>query len=331
MKKYALENSFYQLDPDLVLRATEEAGFRPTGEFTQLNSYENRVFNIRLEKDSDYPRIIAKFYRPGRWSFDAIKEEHEFLFDLAKEGIPVVAPLVFQNDKESLLQFENMSVAFFPQFLGRIPEEFSEKDLFQVGRRLAQIHNVGARRKFRFRSTLGETPHSPWDQLEFLSNWVVPEMWPRYESAAVKIIEQFENKIPSQDFIRIHGDCHRGNLLAKPQLNGENEFSFVDFDDSAMGPEVQDFWMLFSSSENSLERSAEQEDILAGYQELREFPAHQWEWIPLLRGFRIFSYSAWIARRWSDPSFPRLFPLFESYNFWAEETEALERIAFSFP
>ncbi len=317
------EISFYRLDPELVLSATEEAGFLPTGEFTQLNSYENRVFNIKLEKGSEFERVIAKFYRPGRWSRDAILEEHEFLFDLKKEGIPVVAPLI-QRNKTTLSSQQGMQVTFFPQFAGRIPEEFLEKDLYQIGRRLAQIHNVGARKSFKHRAVIGENPYSNWDNLDLLSRWVVPEVWSRYEQAAIKIIESFETEISSRRFIRIHGDCHRGNLLAKPVLTGGNEFSFVDFDDSSMGPEVQDFWMLFSGAEGM---SDEQEMILSGYEELREFPAKQWDWIPILRGLRIFNYSAWIARRWKDPSFPRLFPLFETYNFWAEETEALERIA----
>jgi Ser/Thr protein kinase RdoA (MazF antagonist) len=317
--------SFYRLDPDLVLAATEEAGFQPTGEFTQLNSYENRVFDIRLEKNSsEYERVIAKFYRPGRWPREALLEEHEFLFDLEREGVPVVAPLM-QKNKSSLCEVEGMFVTFFPKFLGRMPEEFLEKDLYQVGHRLAQIHNVGSRRDFKHRAVLGEAPYSSWDNLELLSRWVAPEVWARYEQAAISIIETFENHLNPAEFLRIHGDCHRGNLLARLLPGNQREFFFVDFDDCAMGPEVQDFWMLFSGSD----LEDEQDLILSGYEELREFPVEQWKWIPLLRGLRIFSYSAWIARRWKDPSFPRLFPDFESFTFWAEETEALEKIAWS--
>jgi Ser/Thr protein kinase RdoA (MazF antagonist) len=322
--------SFYRLDPDLVLAATEEAGYQPTGEFTQLNSYENRVFDIRLEKGtSEHERIIAKFYRPGRWSLPALAEEHEFLFDLEKEGVPVVAPLILQN-KSSLLTLEDMHVAFFPKFVGRMPEEFLEKDLHQVGRRLAQIHNIGGRKDFQHRAILGEAPFSSWDNLSLLSHWVRPEMWNRYEKAALTIIETFEEHLDPAGFLRIHGDCHRGNLLARMLPGNQKEFFFVDFDDCSMGPEIQDFWMLFSGSDISAsDLNEEQEMILSGYEELREFPHEQWNWIPLLRGMRIFSYSAWIARRWSDPSFPKLFPDFESYTFWAEETEALEKIAWS--
>ncbi len=322
--------SFYRLDPDLVLAATEEAGYQPTGEFTQLNSYENRVFDIRLEKGaSENERIIAKFYRPGRWSQAALHEEHEFLFDLEKEGVPVVSPLILPN-RSSLLQISDMSVAFFPKFVGRMPEEFLEKDLYQIGRRLAQIHNIGGRKDFQHRAILGEAPYSSWDNLSLLSHWVRPEMWNRYEKAVITIIETYEENLDPGGFLRIHGDCHKGNLLARLLPGNQKEFSFVDFDDCSMGPEVQDFWMLFSGSDISAsDLNEEQEMIVSGYEELREFQHEQWNWIPLLRGLRIFSYSAWIARRWSDPSFPQLFPNFEGYTFWAEETEALEKIAWS--
>lgn len=308
-----------------MLAATEDAGFRPTGEFTQLNSYENRVFDIRLEKNSsEHDRVIAKFYRPGRWPKAALEEEHEFLFDLQKEGIPVVAPLVHKSGK-SLCEIDGMYVAFFPKFMGRMPEEFLERDLHQVGRRLAQIHNVGARKPFQHRAILGEAPYSSWDNLDLLSRWVAPEVWRRYEKAAITIIETYEDSLNPNNFLRIHGDCHRGNLLAKLLPGNQREFFFVDFDDCAMGPEIQDFWMLFSGSDLDEEKDL----IVSGYEELREFPDQQWKWIPLMRGLRIFSYSAWIARRWSDPSFPKLFPNFETYTFWAEETEALEKIAWS--
>ena len=295
-----------------------------------MNSYENRVFDIRLEKGSaENDRIIAKFYRPGRWSILALKEEHEFLFDLEKEGVPVVSPLILPN-KSSLLTVSNISVAFFPKFVGRMPEEFLERDLHRVGRQLAQIHNIGARKDFQHRAILGEAPYSSWDNLSLLSYWVRPEMWSRYEKAVLTIIETYEEHLDPNGFLRIHGDCHKGNLLARLLPGNQKEFFFVDFDDCSMGPEIQDFWMLFSGSDLSADDlNEEQEMILSGYEELREFPHEQWNWIPLLRGLRIFSYSAWIARRWSDPSFPKLFPDFEGYTFWAEETEALEKIAWS--
>jgi Ser/Thr protein kinase RdoA (MazF antagonist) len=328
------KTSFYQLDPDLVLAATEEAGFQPTGEFSQLNSYENRVFDIKLEPGQDQARVIAKFYRPGRWSEQALQEEHDFLFDLDREGIPVVAPLLLQKNKKSLLEVDGMFVTFFPKCIGRMPDELLKNDLYQVGRRLAQIHNIGARRPFKHRAVIGEFPYTPEDNLDFLSRWVAPELWPRYRQACEQIIDFLDDELDSKSFIRIHGDCHRGNLLSRPvindQGNAQNEFFFVDFDDSAMGPEVQDFWMLLTGADGSEESDEERDLILSGYEELREFPDHQWGLIPGLRGLRIFNYAAWIARRWEDPSFHRIFTEFNTYTYWAEETEALERIAWSF-
>jgi Ser/Thr protein kinase RdoA (MazF antagonist) len=318
--------SFYQLDPEVVLQATEEAGFRPTGEFSQLNSYENRVFDLRLDGDETaFGRVIAKFYRPGRWNADALNEEHQFLFELKKEGIPVVAPLLLSGNK-SFLSVQGMNVAFFPKFVGKMPEELLEKDLYQIGRRLAQIHNVGSRKNFSHRPVVLDSPYSAWENLDFLAPKIAPEVFQRYETAAIEIIERLEQDLDPEAFIRIHGDCHRGNLLFQRPPGGEREFFFVDFDDCMMGPEVQDFWMLFAEADSDLEKDL----ILSGYEELREFPEAQWQWAPLLRGLRILNYAAWIARRWEDPSFPKLFPEFGSYSYWAEETEALERIAWSF-
>lgn len=302
----------------MVLKATELAGFLPTGEFTQLNSYENRVFDIRLE-DPKLSRVIAKFYRPGRWSKDCILEEHQFLDELRSEGLTAINPLV-QKNKSTLNTVHGMHVAFFPKVQGRMPEEFLKNDLKQVGRKLALLHNVGAQKDFEHRPYLGILPDSMWDHLDLLQEKVVPELWSRYEKAATEILIRFEDLVDPNEFLRIHGDCHRGNILS----NGQ-DFFFVDFDDCMMGPAAQDFWMLFSSSDSK----EEEEEIISGYEELREFPDHQLGWIPLLRGLRIISYAAWIARRWEDPSFPRLFPDFSTYTYWAEETEALEKIAWS--
>lgn len=362
-----LVNSFQQLDPPIILSAAEQAGFLPTGQFWQLNSYENRVFDLALEKPIEQlvksnfagksDRVIAKFYRSGRWSYDCLSEEHQFLFDLQKEGIPAVAPLILNNG-HSLMKVGGLWVAFFPKQMGKMPDELLENDFYQIGRRLAQLHNVGSQKEFIHRPILSQTPFHMWENLSVLSEWVAPEVWPRYEQTAIHIIETLEHEwANTQNFIRIHGDVHRGNIL----LNPPSEYFFVDFDDCCMGPEIQDFWMLFSdwksnkvnfnsdsnlnlntgsdpksdsnkgfessdsfkSDLNDFFQNAEAELILKGYSELRRPPLEQFRWIPLLRGLRLQSFAAWIARRWDDPSFPRIFPHFNTYNYWASETDNL--------
>lgn len=315
-------SSFYNLDPEKVLQAAEDAGYLPTGEFTQLNSYENRVFDLKLEEapeTSEVRNVIAKFYRPQRWSKEALLEEHEFLASLKNEGIPAVAPLI-QPNGSTLLEIDGMYATFFPKVLGRMPQEFLPGELLKVGRLMAQVHNIGARKKAPHRPTLDASCPGGWPALEMLQQWITPEVRHRYNQAAEKILFAIEDLFDPRDFIRIHGDCHKGNLLS----NGQ-EFFLVDFDDFVNGPVIQDFWMLLSGDEDQTDD--EKYQIIDGYEELREFPHHQWDWIPLLRGLRIISYASWIAKRWEDPSFPRLFPEFNTYTYWAEEVEALEKIA----
>ncbi|HEX4925350.1 MAG TPA: serine/threonine protein kinase [Bdellovibrionales bacterium] len=318
-------DGFYSLTPHVVLEALEDAGFRSNGYVTALNSYENRVMSVGLEETGEYDEqlagskaVVAKFYRPGRWSFEAIKDEHDFLWELKAEGIPAVAPLKFQ-DGETIRERDGIFYSVFPKVLGRSPQEFVGDELKQVGRRLAQIHNIGARREAEHRLSL--TAHDfGWPALDVLESWVTPELWPRYEQASETIVDFITDRLDPADFIRIHGDCHKGNLLH----NGR-EFFFVDFDDFMNGPPVQDFWMLFSGDPEDAER--EREQILSGYEELRDLDERTLGCMEALRGLRIMHYAAWIARRWEDPSFPRLFPHFNSYLYWLEETDRLERIA----
>ena len=315
--------SFYNLSPEKVLQAAESAGYYPTGEFTQLNSYENRVFDLKLEeppsKDSLTKNVIAKFYRPQRWSKEAILEEHEFLLALKAEGIPAVAPLIQSHDT-TLSEIDGLNTAFFPKVLGRMPQEFLQGELQKVGRLMAQVHNVGARKPAPHRPTLDTSYYGGWETFDYLQDWIGPEVRQRYNQAAEEILYAIDDLFDPSEFIRIHGDLHKGNLLSTG-----SEYFLVDFDDFVNGPVIQDFWMLLSGDEDQSED--EKSQIIAGYEELREFPDHQWDWIPLLRGLRIISYAGWIARRWEDPSFPRLFPEFNSYRYWAEEVEALEKIA----
>ncbi len=317
--------SFFDLKPHDILDSVDSLGLQTTAELIQLNSYENRVFDVGVEPSPlvfNANRIIAKFYRPNRWTYEAILEEHQFLKELAIEGIPAVTPIEFNNGS-TIKNCDGIFMTIFPKVKGRMPQEFLKNELKQVGRRLAQIHNIGERRHTKHRPFVGTDGYGGWESLKRLSNVIVPELWTRYEDAAIEILEHVEDSlIHSQQFTRIHGDCHKGNLL-----HTGDEFFFVDFDDLCVGPAVQDFWMLIPGEDDH--SKIERDELIEGYEELRNFNHEEWEIVPLLKALRIIGYSAWIAQRWEDPSFPKLFPDFHSYKYWAIETESLEKIAWS--
>jgi Ser/Thr protein kinase RdoA (MazF antagonist) len=322
----SVPSDFDSLQPQVILEAIDAAGFRATGEYSQLNSYENRVFDIRLEplakSISPIDRVIAKFYRPNRWSAEAIEDEHAFLRDLEAEAIPACGPLQLLNG-QTILEYEGFSMALFPRIVGRMPDEFLGGQLKQVGRTLARIHNVGARHPAQHRPYL-TTEFYGWPALNRLERFVYPELWHRYEDTCVEILNTIEPMLEDVQFQRIHGDCHKGNLLQ--QASGERQFIFVDFDDFCNGPVVQDFWMLLSGGDGDVEVEAERNEIIKGYEELRKLPEETHLYEPL-RALRIIHYAGWIAQRWNDPFFQRIFPEFNSYNYWLDELTRLEKIA----
>jgi Ser/Thr protein kinase RdoA (MazF antagonist) len=299
--------NFYNLDPNVILGTAEKNGFATTGELIQLNSYENRVFEIKLENRNS---LIAKYYRPGRWSQATILDEHKFTHELLKESIEVAAPIELKN-KSTLDVVDGINYAFFEKVRGRMVQELTPENFKKLGRWLARLHNVGALNEAPHRGFLGPSADHKWAQLEKMLPGVSPEVSHRYEDAAVRIFTE-----------RLHGDLHRGNILEDSQ----GEFIMVDFDDMINGPAVQDFWMLMPSSD--LSESPEFEILIDAYSELREFPHEQLDLIPLLRGYRIITYAMWIMNRWTDPSFKRLFPDYGSYSYWVEETENLEKIIY---
>ncbi len=311
------KNNFYNLDPNLILHTAENNGFLVTGEMTQLNSYENRVFDIKLE---DKNSIIAKFYRPNRWSRKTILDEHDFLKELKSESIEVAGTLKLKNNSSVDLA-DGIHFTFFEKVRGRLIQEMSEAHFKKLGRWLARLHNVGSRKPAEYRAYIGPNNDNKWAQLETMLSKVSPEVSGRYEEASVKIFELLDERLEDFDFIRLHGDLHRGNILE----DSNKEFVMVDFDDMINGPAVQDFWMLMPSADTE---SPEFKNLIESYSELREFPYEQLELIPLLRGYRIITYAMWIMNRWSDPSFPKLFPDYGSYSYWAEEVESLEKISY---
>lgn len=314
------QDLFYQLTPDFVLDAVERCGYRTTGEYLQLNSYENRVYSIRVEDAAT--SVIAKFYRPGRWSESAIREEHEFLADLHAQGVAVIAP-ERQNNGDTLSVHGGLWCALFPKARARMPQEFTGDDLTRLGRVLARLHNVGAERPSRARPIL-DPEHMGYPALDILEPLINPDMRERYLDAAEGILSFLESELEPERFQRIHGDCHRGNVLQTDEAGKAREFFLIDFDDFGMGPVAQDLWMLFRHDEDDV--FDEIDAFLAGYTELRDFDEDELRLMEPLRGLRIVHYAAWIARRWTDPSFPQLFPSFGTDAYWFEELQALEKV-----
>ena len=314
---------FYQLTPDFVLDAVERCGWSTTGEYLQLNSFENRVYSVRVEEPFG-AQIIVKFYRPGRWSEGAIREEHDFLSELQTQGVAVVAPLDQPAVGGTLSLQSGLWCGVFPKARGRSPQEFSNEDLTRLGRVIARMHNVGALSAAKLRPVL-DVDHYALPALEIVEPLLTPMLKSRYLDAADTILEYLHDEMDPRHFQRIHGDCHRGNVLQTDEPGQPKEFLLIDFDDFGMGSAVQDFWMLFRRDHEDFDD--EIEAFLAGYTELREFRRDDLRLMEPLRGMRIIHYAAWIARRWGDPSFPLLFPQFATDAYWLDEVLALEKIA----
>lgn len=314
--------AFEDLGPDRVLDAVEAAGFPVDGRLLQLNSFENRVFQIGLDEASP---VVAKFYRPGRWSDAAIFEEHAFLLELATHEIPVVAPLTLANGA-TLWHQDAHRLAVFPRRGGRAPDLERADTLEWLGRFLGRIHAVGATHAYVARPRLdpGEFGRQSADFV--LEHDFVPiELASVYRGLVDQALEAVQwcfERAGDVRWLRCHGDCHVGNVL---WAEGQGPH-FVDFDDSRMAPAVQDLWMLLSGER--AERSRQLCDLLAGYENFHAFDPRELHLIEALRTLRLIHYSAWIARRWTDPAFPAAFPWFDTPRYWeARILELREQIA----
>lgn len=305
---------FATLTPDLILDAIESIGMTPDGRMLALNSYENRVYQVGIE---DGTPMVVKFYRAGRWSDEAIAEEHAFVTELAEREIPVVAPESVKGT--TLHHFAGLRFALFRRVGGRAPELGDSHTLEWMGRFLGRIHAVGALAPYRARPTLdiatfGEEPR---DWL-LAHDFIPPDLLPAWRSTVDQALDEVRrcyDRAGDLARIRLHGDCHGGNVLW-------NEYSetpgpqFVDFDDSRMGPAVQDLWMLLSGERH--EMSAQLADVLAGYEDFHDFAPRELHLVEALRTLRLIHYSAWIARRWDDPAFPAAFPWFNTQRYWQD-------------
>ncbi len=307
-------NFFFQLTPDNIMKAVEESGFKPTGHCLALNSYENRVFDLMLE---DETHIVSKFYRPGRWTREQIREEHDFLFELRDDEIPVCSPIRF-SDESTIHEIEGIFYSIWPRTGGRAADELSDMHIQTLGRMLARIHNMGAVKKPVHRIRLTGSAYG-LEPLAFLEeNGFLPEnLGERYGSAARELSAIYDDLCSNVPFHRIHGDCHRGNLL-----HGNDGWFFLDFDDFLSGPAVQDVWMLVPARDT--EGLRQRDVFLDAYREFRSFEPSWLRLIEPLRAMRYIWYAGWIARRWDDPAFPAIFPHFGTDEYWQNETGDLE-------
>jgi Ser/Thr protein kinase RdoA (MazF antagonist) len=323
------------LTPDCVLDALDSIGLRGDGRLLGLNSYENRVYQIWLE-DGTAPHpasgpppavVVAKFYRPGRWSDEQILEEHAFVGELAERELPVVAPIA--PGASTLHRFGGYRFAVYPKRGGRAPELEDRETLEWMGRFIGRIHAVGALAAFRARPALDLASFGVEPRDYLLAHGFIPadiaEAWTSVVAQALDGVSRCYERAGSVKSLRLHGDCHAGNVLWTDSAEAHGPH-FVDFDDARMGPAVQDLWMLLSGERAAMVRQLA--DVLAGYEDFHDFDARELHLVEALRTLRLIHYSAWIARRWDDPAFPAAFPWFNTQRYWQDRIlELREQIA----
>jgi len=312
------------LTPDVVLDALAGIGLAPDGRLLALNSFENRVYQAGME---DAAPVVVKFYRPARWTDAQILEEHAFALELAESEIPVVAPLVTGGRTQHA--FGGFRFAVYPRRGGRSPELEDPKTLEWIGRFIGRIHAIGAARAFRARPALDIESHGNEPRAWLLASGLIPadliEAWTSATTLALEGVRGCYERAGSVAQIRLHGDCHAGNVLwtAEGEARGPH---FVDLDDSRSGPAVQDLWMLLSGDRTAM--TGQLADVLAGYGDFHDFDPRELALVEALRTLRLLHYSAWIARRWADPAFPVAFPWFGTQRYWQDRIlELREQIA----
>ncbi|NJC89183.1 MAG: serine/threonine protein kinase [Desulfuromonas sp.] len=308
---------FHTLTPDVVMDAVEQQGFRCDCRTLALNSFENRVWQVGLEEGAP---LIAKFYRPARWSEAQLREEHAFCFELVEHELPVVAP--WRNPAgESLFHCKGFHFALYPRQGGHAPEFDDLDNLLILGRTLGRIHAIGAVRPFRHRPTLDSAAFGH-ASVARLRDFVPADYRASYLAVTERLLAAIDAALAAAGpihTIRTHGDCHAGNILWRAGAP-----HFVDFDDARTAPAVQDLWMMLSGDRPR--RLAQLDALLEGYTEFFEFNPRELALIEPLRALRVLHYAAWLANRWDDPIFPRTFPWFNTPHYWNEHILELREL-----
>ena len=306
----AAQHPYESLTPDTVIDAVESLGYLSDARILALNSYENRVYQVGIEDDQP---VIVKFYRPERWTTEQILEEHAFSRELADLDISVVPPMEDSTGK-TLHEFAGFQFSLFVRKGGHAPELDNLDHLFSLGQLMGRIHKVGSTRTFSYRNEMS-LQHFGRDNVAYLleNDHIPASLRTAYETLARDILERLEaiDKNPAYETIRLHGDCHPGNILVRDDV-----FHFVDFDDCINGPAIQDLWMFLNGDRQN--KMAQLSELIDGYNEFHSFNPAELRLVEYLRTLRLINYSAWLARRWDDPAFPIAFPWFNSERYWAD-------------
>jgi Ser/Thr protein kinase RdoA (MazF antagonist) len=323
---------FANLTPDLVLNAIDSTGLVTSGQLLALNSYENRVFQVGIEEPETNDQrsarfVVAKFYRPQRWSEAQILEEHAFVAELEAAEVPAVPALVLRGS--TLAEFAGFRLAVFARRGGRAPELDHRSVREWLGRFIGRIHAVGARAAYSQRPALNAETFGIEPSTYLLSHdWLPREVREVYRGVVAQALREIAacyERAGAVRVLRLHGDCHEGNVLWTDSAQSTGPH-FVDFDDSRMGPAVQDIWMLLSG--DRIEMQQQLADVIAGYEDFADFDRRELYLVEALRTLRLIHYSAWIARRWQDPAFPAAFPWFDKPRYWEDRIlELREQIA----
>ena len=310
---------FSGLSLDIVIEAIESLGYVSDLRVFPLNSYENRVYQIGIE---DSTPIIAKFYRPNRWSDEQIIEEHLFSLDLKSHEVPVIAPIA--RNGQTLFTYKDFRFSLAERRGGHAPELDDLDTLYTLGQHLGRIHAIGATKPFEARPeiTLEDFAIRSREYL-LTSNTITHSLLAAYDAISEQLISKMQGLLTNKNYtrIRLHGDCHPGNILSRPE-----SLFIVDLDDCRSGPAIQDLWMLLSGEDN--QKITQLDTLLEGYQEFFDFNLSEIGLIECFRTMRIMHYSAWLARRWTDPAFPMAFTWFNTERYWSEHIQELKEQLF---